>query len=93
MAKMTSIVIRPEWYEDLKWGLEQAKARAKRKPQRSTASTALRTLESGQKKFDQGKWEQLPFTMKEVELLGDISEVVGLDDAARRFRVKPVKAY
>ncbi len=89
---LTSIIVRPEWYEDLKWGLEEIKSSSRRKNLRSLASTSLRTLEMGKKKFDEGKWDQLVFTTKEAKFLTEISEIMGLEDAVKRFGAKPVRS-
>ncbi len=58
----------------------------------STASYSLRTLETGQKKFDEGKWEQLVFTTKESKFLAGLSKALGMEDAAKRFGAIPVRS-
>ncbi len=88
---LMAILVKPEWYEDLKEGLQEVKKRATKKPMRTLASTTLRTLEMGQKQYDEGKRNQLVFTTKEAKFLAVLSETLGMDDAAKRFSAKPVR--
>ena len=91
MAALRAIIIKPEWYEDLKGGLEEIKKRTTKKSMRIVASTALKTLEMGKRKFDKGEWDQLVFTTKEAKFLEVLSDTLGMDDAAKRFGAKPTR--
>ena len=88
---LTSIIIKPEWYAELKWGLEEVKKRGKSKNQRSLARTSLRMLESGKRKFDKGEWDQLVFTIKETKFLTELSEALDMPEASKRFSAVPVR--
>lgn len=91
MPNLTAIIVKPEWYPELRYGLEEVQRRTTRKPIKDLARSTLRTLETGKKKFDEGRWEQLVFTYKEAKFLSILSETVGLEDAAKRFGATPTR--
>ena len=89
---LTAIIVKPEWYPDLKWGLEKVKIEATKKPMKLLASSSLRILEQGQRKFDKGEWDQLVFSTKQSKLISEIAELMDIPDASRRFGAIPVRS-
>jgi len=93
MTRLESVIVQPEWYSRMKPLLEQAVVDTKGdRTFRANARTTLRTLRLHARHLEEGKWDQVVFTRQQADFLASLAEVLGMEDAQKKFLARTVRS-
>ena len=85
-------MIKPEWYYQLLPYLTMVGDSTSKKPEfKKAVRMILKSFDPSVRRFKKGRTDQVVFTTKEVEVLGELCEILGMEQAQKRFETRTVR--